>query len=217
MPWDAQSFSAHNHSLSPAQSLHAAHIANAILKRSGDEGLSVATANKLVHRDEGGMVPAGPVNPQQNVLEQSVIQRLTPMSPEQLQELIPRLGNSPIAQIAMHILQQKRAQQTPPMAAGGLIPSTHWRPHLPPGRDVFAHLATGGGMAPREVPQGMQSGANTVPILAAGGEFVVAPHHVARLGDGDVKEGHRRLDKWVVEARKHIVKTTRALKPPVRS
>lgn len=55
-----------------------------------------------------------------------------------------------------------------------------------------------------------------VPIMAAGGEFVISPEHVARLGDGDVKEGHRRLDKWVVDTRRHIVKQMRGLKPPVK-
>lgn len=56
-----------------------------------------------------------------------------------------------------------------------------------------------------------------VPILAAGGEFVISPQHVARLGDGDVREGHRRLDHWVVATRKHIIHTMRGLKPPVKS
>jgi hypothetical protein len=59
--------------------------------------------------------------------------------------------------------------------------------------------------------------AGHVPILAAGGEFVVSPEHVARLGDGDVHEGHRRLDKWVVETRRSIIRKMSHLRPPVKS
>lgn len=46
MPWDAKSFAArHNKDLPPGKSAKAAGIANAILKRTGDEGLAIATAN----------------------------------------------------------------------------------------------------------------------------------------------------------------------------
>lgn len=47
MPWDAQSFrKKHNHSLSPKQAGKAANQANAILRKTGDEGLAIAVANK---------------------------------------------------------------------------------------------------------------------------------------------------------------------------
>lgn len=46
MPWTPGSFkSKHNKSLSPAQSAHAAKVANAILKQSGDEGKAIRIAN----------------------------------------------------------------------------------------------------------------------------------------------------------------------------
>jgi uncharacterized protein YdaT len=49
MPWSGKSFgSRHNHSLSGAGAAKAASIANAILKRSGDEGMAIAVANKKV-------------------------------------------------------------------------------------------------------------------------------------------------------------------------
>ncbi len=42
MPWTAESFrSKHNHSLSSGQAAKAASIANAILKRSGDDGMAI--------------------------------------------------------------------------------------------------------------------------------------------------------------------------------
>jgi uncharacterized protein YdaT len=49
MPWDAASFKKHNHKLSTAQSGKAARQANAILKKTGDEGLAIAVANKDAH------------------------------------------------------------------------------------------------------------------------------------------------------------------------
>lgn len=338
MPWDAASFHSHNHALSPAQAGHAAHIANAILRRSGDEGMAIATANKLIHRDDGGMVPAQPAptpglqpsNATAGPLAQNYMQRFAQMSPEQLQELLPRLGNSPIAQIAQHVLQQKRVtpqQQAPQQAqpampqagmpaqpatqasGGGVRPAPpifHARigmmPHkavggastgmspavstyiannganAPPGStqmgtginastgvgasstgipalDAYlnsteagasfakppgpgpvpaapapapdaaqqfydAFSGSGGGSQKRGGNVGHATGgapADGVPILAAGGEFVISPEHIARLGDGDIKEGHRRMDEWVVRTRRQIVEKMKKLKPPVKS
>ena len=343
---------AHNHSLHGATASHAASIANAILRRSGDEGMALATASKLAHRDDGGMVPAAPAptpglqpnNANAGPLAQNYISRFSQMSPEQLQELLPRLGNSPMAAIAQHVLQQKRMMpqqgatpaqapqqampqagvppqaarggqimRAPPIfharvgmtprhfAAGGMSPavtsylagngenaapgstqtgtginastgvgvsntgnvaldnylnSTEAGAYFgkPPGpatptpaaasaigastpagepasggnsdeiQSVYAppgpsgnarggglgHYARGG-MAPHDPEPGH------VPILAAGGEFVVSPEHVARLGDGDVKEGHRRLDAFVVRKRKEVIDKMKSLKGPVRS
>lgn len=46
MPWTGKSFkSRHNKKLSGALAKKAAAQANAILKRTGDEGLAIATAN----------------------------------------------------------------------------------------------------------------------------------------------------------------------------
>lgn len=47
MPWDAKSFAKkHNHALKGARAKKAAAQANAILKKTGDEGLAIAVANK---------------------------------------------------------------------------------------------------------------------------------------------------------------------------
>lgn len=51
MPWTGKTFKErHNHKLSSAKATKAASIADAILKRTGDEGLAIATANKRVGR-----------------------------------------------------------------------------------------------------------------------------------------------------------------------
>ena len=49
MPWTAQSFrNKHNKMLTDTQAKKAAEIANAILKKTGDEALAIKTANKRV-------------------------------------------------------------------------------------------------------------------------------------------------------------------------
>lgn len=55
-----------------------------------------------------------------------------------------------------------------------------------------------------------------VPIVAAGGEYVVHPDVVRKLGGGDMKKGHDYLDNFVVGVRKHLVKTLSKLPGPRR-
>lgn len=60
MPWDAKSFSSkHNHSFKGAAASKAASIASAVLKKSGDEGMAIAVANKKVNmmRKRGKISP----------------------------------------------------------------------------------------------------------------------------------------------------------------
>jgi hypothetical protein len=56
-----------------------------------------------------------------------------------------------------------------------------------------------------------------VPIIAAGGEYVLSPEQVASVGKGDMKAGHDKLDRMVLDTRKHHIKTLRNLAPPKRS
>lgn len=59
MPWNSASFrDRHNHGLSASQSGQAAKQANAILKKTGDEGLAIAVANKNArsHFARGGII-----------------------------------------------------------------------------------------------------------------------------------------------------------------
>jgi hypothetical protein len=55
------------------------------------------------------------------------------------------------------------------------------------------------------------------PIQAAGGEFIVAPEIVRQIGKGDLKQGHRLLDAFVLYARKQHLRQIKNLKPPVKS
>lgn len=56
-----------------------------------------------------------------------------------------------------------------------------------------------------------------VDIVAAGGEYVIPPEVVRRLGNGDMAVGHKILDKWVMNTRKDHINTLRKLKPPKKS
>lgn len=123
MPWDAASFAKHNRSLTPEQSGHAARIANAILHRSGNEGMAIATANKLSHRDAGGGIAAPYEMPQ--TLEQAspaaqgMVQRYAGMPTERLQELAVMLRGSPQADIIARVLQGKELMPEAKARRGG--------------------------------------------------------------------------------------------------
>jgi len=54
----------------------------------------------------------------------------------------------------------------------------------------------------------------SVPIVAAGGEYVIHPDDVAYLGGGDLDSGHQELDKFVKMQRAKTVKTLRNLPGP---
>ena len=63
------------------------------------------------------------------------------------------------------------------------------------------HLATGGE-------------ADAVPIVAAGGEYVLSPEQVRQAGGGDLEMGHRVLDEFVNRKRAETVKTLKNLPGP---
>lgn len=68
-------------------------------------------------------------------------------------------------------------------------------------------------------PRGvMSSGGAThgVPIMAAGGEYIVHPDHVAHVGQGSHAVGHKILDKMIKNVREHTIKTLKGLPPPKR-
>lgn len=95
-------------------------------------------------------------------------------------------------------------------------------------RRMFGGLPRGAGAAPYGVAGGpygepighAEGGATTdgdegVPIVAAGGEYVLSPDQVRTVaGDGDLDLGHRVLDEWVKRMRASTVKTLSKLPGP---
>ena len=53
-----------------------------------------------------------------------------------------------------------------------------------------------------------------VPVAVAGGEFVVPPAVVKRIGGGDEARGHKILRSFVTHARNENIKTLRKLPGP---
>ncbi len=80
------------------------------------------------------------------------------------------------------------------------------RPHL--GRLLTPHK---GGLG-----DAMAKGGHVekVPVILAGGEYVVPKEVIASIGNGDVGKGHDILDKVVAYIRKHTIKTLSGLPSP---
>jgi hypothetical protein len=53
-----------------------------------------------------------------------------------------------------------------------------------------------------------------VPIVAAGGEYVITPSAVEHIGAGDMNRGHQALDLFVKKMRAKTVKTLKGLPGP---
>lgn len=53
-----------------------------------------------------------------------------------------------------------------------------------------------------------------VPIVAAGGEYVISPDDVRRIGEGDLDRGHQELDLFVKAMRAKTIKTLQKLPGP---
>lgn len=72
-----------------------------------------------------------------------------------------------------------------------------------------------------ELPYGMKKahggetkGESAVPIIAAGGEYVLSPKSVLRIGNGNLEYGHKILDSFVKKMRAKTIKTLQKLPGP---
>jgi hypothetical protein len=92
------------------------------------------------------------------------------------------------------------------------MPHGHTAPHAAPG----IHFSRPPKVSDRGGARGDGVG-EPVPIMAAGGEFIIPPHIVARIGGGDIKRGHAILDRWVMANRKKHIKTLQKLPGPAKS
>lgn len=111
----------------------------------------------------------------------------------------------------------------------------HLPMHVPSGSyvipaDIVSALGEGNTMAgfkylthvfgPRGgAPKGYAFGGDVghlVPIIAAGGEYVIHPDAIAELGGGDLDTGHRSLDDFVKTMRAKTVKTLKNLPGPAK-
>ena len=63
---------------------------------------------------------------------------------------------------------------------------------------------------------GTDGGDGHVPVIVAGGEYIIHPEVVRALGGGDIGKGHKILDQFVLHTRKENIKTLRKLPGPKR-
>jgi Family of unknown function (DUF6496) len=70
---------------------------------------------------------------------------------------------------------------------------------------------------PSDVGGARGHGGGQVPIMAAGGEYVLSPDQVGKVGGGHLDHGHRILDEWVKSTHKKLAKTAAKLPPPAKS
>lgn len=54
----------------------------------------------------------------------------------------------------------------------------------------------------------------SVPIVAAGGEYVLSPEEVRQVGHGDLELGHKVLDEFIKRYRKETINTLKKLPGP---
>ncbi|CAB4145755.1 hypothetical protein UFOVP1518_23 [uncultured Caudovirales phage] len=71
-----------------------------------------------------------------------------------------------------------------------------------PGESAMETMAEGGTAVP------------PVPIIAAGGEYVIHPRDVITIGGGDLDDGHKTLDDFVNKMRAKTVQTLKKLPGP---
>jgi len=107
----------------------------------------------------------------------------------------------------------------------------HLPMHVPSGSyvipaDIVSSLGEGNTMAGyravktmfRAAPKGAYAAGGgigePVPIVAAGGEYVLSPDEVIWAGSGDLDAGHRALDKWITDTRKELINTLKKLPGP---
>lgn len=119
------------------------------------------------------------------------------------------VGGLPGAQnnsMAGHRILDRMFHQGPYDSSPEKVPTGHW--NAPP-RTKFGSVpqSKGGHVAGSDKP---------VPIIVAGGEYIISPEVVARIGGGDHKRGHEILDKFCLEVRKKHIKTLQGLPPTVK-
>jgi hypothetical protein len=216
MPWSQSSFAKHNHSLTGPQSGHAARIANAVLRKSGDEGMSIAVANKYFQKARGGIVgydegggildPTSdnpgltPTSGSMSPIQRGMAQRYSSLPTEKLAELAVMMGGSPQGQMIQRILAQKRTmpEQAPyeeeqaSRASGGVLerppPSTHF--DQSPGSTAFSGA--------KGYLHGPTAGrADDIMTHAPAGSHVIPADVVAGFGEGNSMAGANAWSKML--------------------
>jgi hypothetical protein len=139
-------------------------------------------------------------------------------------------GPSPV-EMPMPAPDQGKNVHTGPIHSQVAGRTDHLNMHVPSGSyvipaDIVSALGEGNTMAGfRAVKmmfdkaKGMSAGGGApsgepVPIIAAGGEYVLSPEEVTWAGSGNMDAGHRALDEWVKGTRAELISTLKKLPGP---
>lgn len=71
-------------------------------------------------------------------------------------------------------------------------------------------------MFPNSTPKEARKAKGGVPVAIADGEFCVSPADVKRVGGGDMEQGHKTLDHWVMQLKEDHIRTLKGLEPPAK-
>ena len=89
-------------------------------------------------------------------------------------------------------------------------PAPYGMPGMPYGASGMPY----GQPTPHKAGGGDVGESGAVPIIAAGGEYVIPPEDVERIGEGSLDVGHKALDHFVKTMREKTIKTLKALPGP---
>jgi hypothetical protein len=81
------------------------------------------------------------------------------------------------------------------------------------GNEVIKRMFMSNGGALHRKPSGDKI---PVPVIVAGGEYIIPPDVVEEIGGGDMSKGHAILDQFVKSHRKSNVKRLKSLPGPAR-
>jgi len=167
---------------------------------------------KVLHRAEGGGAPWYVKNEARSMAHVGPIRSSVPGRTDHIPLNVPNGSYVLPAQHVSHLGQNNteagfatlgRMFSKGPFGASqphighGHLPSAPKPPHFADGGDV-------------------DDGEDTVPIMAAGGEYVVHPRIVRAIGDGNLDHGHRILDEWVKRTKAAHAKTIAKLPGPAK-
>ena len=80
------------------------------------------------------------------------------------------------------------------------------------GFSIFNEVMRKYGHKPQSAPTSTPT--TGIPIVAAGGEYVIPPEVVIAIGDGEINVGHAELDKFVKKMRARTINTLKNLPGP---
>lgn len=201
--------------------------------------LHVAGLNRPKRADGGASPPWYVKNEARSMLHTGAIQSAIPGRTDHIPMKVPNHSYVLPSQHVSHLGENNTAagfsrldQMFKSGPFGSTLPTIHHGrgvPGAPGARAVTFQAPKKGQFADGGAPEGDDDG---VPIMAAGGEYVVHPDHVAKLGMEALREqygdkahitpheawaaGHEILDGWVQRTKQHHAKTIKGLPGPAK-